>query len=128
MFGHDDALIHGEVLMIDLLIVLVTLTCQHDHIVGQCIVHGVVNGLDAVGLHHILRAFRHACEDLADDEHGVLRAGIVGGDNGEVGQPCGDFAHDGALGAVAVTAAAEHTDELALRMGIACLEKSDYEI
>ena len=54
-------------------------------------------------------------DDLRDDRLRVLRARVVGGDDGEVGQARGDLAHQRALVAVAVAAAAEHADAAAAR-------------
>ncbi len=49
-----------------------------------------------------------ALEDLGDDRLGILRAGVVGGDEHVVGQPTSDLAHQRALASIAVAAAAEH--------------------
>src|SRR3546814_18501639 len=47
----------------------------------------------------------------------ILAARIVVGDDGAVGQRPGDAAHDRALAAVAVAAAADADEELVLRVG-----------
>ena len=49
--------------------------------------------------------------DLVDDRLRVLGARVVGGDDGDVGEPVGDLAHQRALVAVAVAAAAEDADQ-----------------
>ena len=38
MLGHDDPLIHGVVLVVDLLIILVPLARQHDHVAALGVV------------------------------------------------------------------------------------------
>ena len=59
-----------------------------------------------------------AGEDFVDDCDGVLRAGVVAGDEDDVGQFLGHLAHAGALGAVAVSAAAEDDDETPVGKGL----------
>ena len=53
----------------------------------------------------------HARQDVVDDGLRLLGARVVGGDDRAVGEPGGDLAHDRALGAVAVAAAAEDDRE-----------------
>ena len=53
-------------------------------------------------------AARH---DLGDDRVGVLGAGVVRGDEDEVGEPRPDLAHQRPLAAVAVAPGAEHADQ-----------------
>ena len=51
---------------------------------------------------------------------GDFGAGVVVGDDGAVGKAGRQFAHHRALAPVAVAAAAEHHDQLPLRMGAEC--------
>ena len=62
-----------------------------------------------------LRA-RRAGQDLGADRGRVLRARIVVGDDGHVGQLGGDLAHQRALAPVPVAAGAEHHDQPAARV------------
>ena len=72
----------------------------------------------AVGLDLDPRAARaDPLADLGDDRLRVLRARVVGGDHGEVGEPVGDRPHQRALLAVAVAAAAEDADQPPVRRG-----------
>jgi len=57
--------------------------------------------------------FCRAGDDLGNDLIGILCARVVGSDDDLVGQFGCDPAHDGALGAVSVAAAAEHRQDLA---------------
>ena len=62
----------------------------------------------------VLPVGRDAAHDLGADRGGLLAARIVVGHQREVGEARGDLAHHRPLAAVAVAAAAEHHDQLAL--------------
>ena len=65
--------------MPDLLIVLVTLAAQHDHIVLLCVIQRPADGLHAIFYHLISICMLHPLQDIADNGAGQLCAGIVGG-------------------------------------------------
>ena len=52
---------------------------------------------------------------LVENCERILVAGVIAGEDDQIGQFSGDLAHDGALAVVAVAAAAEEGDEAALR-------------
>src|SRR4051812_4791618 len=63
-----------------------------------------------VALDGRVRFGRDAGLDLVDDRLEWLGARVVGRDQGDVGDPCGDLAHQRPLAAIAVPAGAEHDD------------------
>ena len=98
----------------DLLIGLVALAAKHDDIVLPGQVHGAEDG-GLAGLDDFVGrlGFLHPGQDLPEDLIGVFCAGIIRGDDAEVGELRRDSAHDGALERVAVAAAAEDRDHAA---------------
>ena len=60
-----------------------------------------------------LLGFGHAGEDVLDDGGGVFGAGVVGGDDADVGEARGGLSHERAFPAVAVPAGAEDDEEAA---------------
>ena len=101
--------------MVDLLVGLVALAAQGDHIAGQSVVHDPVDGLDPVLDDHVGRvAALQTRQDVGDDVAGLLGPGIVGGHHHEVGDVRGDLSHLGPLGPIPVAAAAEQGHGAAL--------------
>ena len=76
------------------------------------------DGRGAVGLDVLVAG--HAGEDLLDDRGRLLAARVVGRDDRAVGEAAHDLAHQRALGAVAVAAAAEDAEKPSRREA-ACL-------
>ena len=70
------------------------------------------DGPAAVGLDHegATVAGLDPVDDGTDDDQGVFRPGVVGGDDDAVGKRRGDRTHLRALGRVAIAACAEHDD------------------
>jgi hypothetical protein len=73
-----------------------------------------IAALTVADLHHL---GPRAAQDLGADRGRVFATGIVVGDDGHVGQPRGDLAHDRPLAAVAVAAGAEDADQPATGVG-----------
>src|SRR3954454_17588914 len=97
----------------ELLALLVALARDDEHVTGPGHVDRLLDRRAAVDLH--LDPAAGSLEDLADDGLRRLVAGVVGGDDRDVGALTGDRAHERALGAVAVAAGAEDHDEAVLR-------------
>ena len=96
MGGDFLPLVQMEFFMSDLLVRLVSLAGQDDDVPGLGVVHGPADGLAAVfndGGWRLILGDAH--ENLVDDGHGILGAGIVGGHHHQIGQIRGNFAHDG---------------------------------
>ncbi len=101
--------------VVDLLVGLMALAAQNDHITLLRVVHGPMNGLNPVSYHHIGRAAAlQPRQDVGDDGLRVLGAGVVGGDHQKVRVLSGSPSHLGPLGPVPVAAAAEHRHGAAL--------------
>ena len=102
------------------LVVFVALSCQEHHISRACFINRHRDGFAAVRLDHVFAAgLLHADDDVADDLERIFLARIVAGENREIAEAAGKFAHDGALGAVARTAAAKERDDSALGIKLA---------
>src|SRR3954451_16663001 len=97
----------------ELLALLVALARDDEHVTGPGHVDRPLDRRAAVGLD--LDAAAASFENLADDRLRGLVAGVVGGDDRDVGPLARDRAHERALGAVAVPAGAEDDDEAVLR-------------
>src|SRR3954447_25753918 len=97
----------------ELLALLVALARDDEHVAGPGHVDRLLDRRAAVGLH--LDPAAASLEDLPDDGLRGIVAGVVGGDDRDVGALAGDRAHERALGAVAVAAGAEDHDEAVLR-------------
>src|SRR5579875_3987220 len=67
---------------------LVALARDQDHVPRAGRTDGLGDGLGPVRLHHDL-AFPGPARHLPDDGHGVLAAGVVGGQEDDVGQAAG---------------------------------------
>src|SRR5207247_3241212 len=107
----DFSVIEGNCSVPELLTLLVPLARDHDDVVR-------LGGLDRVcdrgtAVPDDLRVAVDAGHDLVDDRAGILAARVVGGHDRDVRELGGDPAHDRALLAVAVTAAAEDADQSA---------------
>src|ERR1700756_1486700 len=102
---------------VDFLIVLVTFTGQHHHVVSTCAADQLGDGCTASGnerrLGRIFKADTNVIENLA----WVFAARVVVSDQNAIGQAFDDFSHQRALAAIAVTATAEQAQQLALGVG-----------
>ncbi len=105
--GGDGAVVEGADVGAHDLGRLVALAGQDDDVAGLRRLQGQGDGGPAVGLDDERLGPAHAGPDLLGDGRGVLAAGVVGGEDGEVGHPGGDLAHQRALGPVPVATAAE---------------------
>ena len=78
---------------VDLLICLVALAGQNDDVVFLCDGHGMADGFTPVH-HHVVGFPGHvrAGGDIGDDGPGILRPGIVRGDDGDVRQSSANLA------------------------------------
>ena len=85
---------------------------------GPAVLDRERNRLGAVGLDGERRlAALQSGQRVVDDRHRVLAARIVGGEDDEIAAAPGGFAHQRALGAIAIAAAAEDGDHLAAAAG-----------
>src|SRR5215472_11161385 len=102
------------------LIIFVALSCEKHNVAGARFVHGHANGFLAVGLDQIFSSSPlQSNDDVADDSQGLFGARIVARQNRQVDQPAGDFSHDGALGAIFQSAAAEERNDASFRIQLA---------
>ena len=111
------AVVEIERLGADDLVGLVPLPRDHHHVARAPPGHRGLDGPAAIG-HGLVPARgpgRDAGLDLGQDRLGPLGARVVGGHPGEVAEPRRDAAHDRALAAVAVAAAAEDHAEAPAR-------------
>ena len=92
-----------------------TLAAENDDVILPCLVHGASDGSAAVFYDQIRPVQTlHACQNVLNDRAGDFGPGIVGGDHGQIRAADADFAHDGTLRCVAVSAAAKDADDPAL--------------
>jgi hypothetical protein len=91
----------------------VTLAGDDDDVAFARFLERLRDRASAVRLH--LHGSGDTGEDLGDDRLGILTARIVRGDDGHVGKARGDRAHQRTLAPVPIAAAAEHTDQPAVR-------------
>src|SRR6185437_5060467 len=111
-FARDLAVVERERVVGELLALFVALAGDHDHVAFAGFADSAGDRLAPVRLD---LGTVSALEDLGDDRFGLLAARIVGGDDRDVGELGRDPAHQRALAAVAVAAAAEDADHAALR-------------
>ena len=99
------------------LLLLVAFAGNQNHIAGLCGFEREMDGSGAIGLDRILDAsdFK-AGFDFGEDGERIFAAGIVAGGDDEVAALACGFAHLGALGAVAIAAAAEDSDDALARL------------
>src|SRR5262245_31019868 len=109
---RDGAVVERQRLAADDLVALVALAGDHHGVASARPVERAGDGPAAVDLGDVtLLGAGHTPEaghDLVEDRLRRLRARVVGGDPGAIGQTRGDLSHDRPLGAVAIPAAAEH--------------------
>jgi hypothetical protein len=96
----------------DVLIVLVALAGDQDHVGGRRRAHREADRLGPVLDHVDLVVADGAGQDLGNDEVGRLEARVVAGDHHVLGLLDRDRAHQRPLAGVAVAAAAEHAPQL----------------
>src|SRR5947209_10313418 len=113
--GHPGV-VEGQLApVLELLALLMALARDHHDIPAPGHPDGVRDGLAAIC--RVLNLAPAAREDLLDDRLGILRARVVRGDDHLVGESAGDPAHDRALAAVTVAAAAVYDPLGPLRDG-----------
>ena len=99
---------------LDLLVCLVALAGQHDHIGISGDGQRVANRLAAVLYHGIFATgVANSFLNLVENFERIFVAGVVAGEDDQVGQLSGDFAHDGPFAVVAVAAAAKQGNQAA---------------
>lgn len=101
-------------LAIDLLVILVPLAGQHDHIVGSGSGDQVCDGFATASDELDLGRLGETRADVVKDAQRVFSTRVVVGDQHAVGQALGHFGHQRALAAVTVAAAAEQAQQLAV--------------
>src|SRR3982751_1534750 len=96
-------------LAVALLVSLVSLAGEHDHVTGTCFLDRARDSLAAVEDHVAawVAALAHARDDCSRDREGVLGTRIVVRDHDAVGEPPRDVTHVWTLAWIAVAAAAE---------------------
>ena len=104
------------------LIVLMAFAGDQHQIPRSGLGNGGGNGGGPIGFHHQSGSGGNARHHIRQDLGGVLRPGVVGGHHDPICQAGGDGPHLRSLAAVAIPAAAEHTDQLALGEGPAGVE------
>ena len=116
LLRRDDPVVEGVHDAVDLLAALVTLAGDQQHVARLGTAYGLPDREPAVPhLEHLGPTGAGAVEHGGADRRGVLGAGVVVGDDQDVGQPRADLAHQRALDRVAVAARPDHHDHLALR-------------
>ena len=105
------AVVEVALLGADDLVGLVPLPGDHDHVVRRGVGDGAADRLGAVGDDGRGVGVGEAGADLGEDGVGVFGARVVVREDHAVGGLFGDAAHHGALGAVAVAAAADDAGE-----------------
>ena len=100
-----------------------TFACKHYAVIGSGIIKSIFYGVAAAFYDHIVTTrASHALFYHGDYLHGVLGAGVVTCDNAKVCHLACYFAHNGALGAIAVTTAAKDYDNSAFGKAAHCRE------
>ena len=102
-----------------------SLARQNNDVVGLSVFDRVADGLLAVRDLDIFTSGRlNACDNIRNDIHGLLKAGIIRCDDGKISQPSADLSHLKTTGAGAVAAAAEDTYKPARIIFAQCLEQA----
>jgi hypothetical protein len=101
----------------DVLVVLVALAGEQDHVGGRRRADRVADRLGPVLDHVDLVVADGADQDLREDEVRRLEPRVVAGHDHVLGELDRDRAHQRALAGIAVAAAAEHAPELAAALG-----------
>ena len=82
---NQISLIHGMLHPADLLVIFMSLACQHDNISGFSVFDSLSDGfLTIADLYIISFRFCHTCLVIVDNILRFLKTGIVGGNDGQI--------------------------------------------